>query len=480
MTSARPDLVLANARRSVFAPRPSQVDQPAALLRRDVLRIGGLGMLGLSLPRLLAAEALASTPAARAKSVVFLFQFGGPSHLETFDMKPDAPSGIRGQFAPIPSSAPGIQICEHLPETAKIMDKVTLIRSVHHTMKSHNPAAYYALTGHAPPVDDIRLRDSIELFPAYGSVVDRLSPVENGMPTFVAYPHVIRDGAITPGQHASFLGKEHDPLLITEDPNGDQFQLPQLSLPANLSVDRIAQRRALQELIDGQARLLDHSTDVRGMNSYYEKALGMLNSQKVREAFDLAQESARTRDAYGRTTYGQSCLLARRLVESGVRFVNVYFSSNIGGQRTDSGGWDTHGFNNTRQFPIMKAWHLPMTDHTLPVFLNDLEERRLLDTTLVIWMGEFGRTPRINDNVSRDHWPSCYTVLLAGGGVRRGYVHGASDRHGAYPERDGVTLDDLAATMYSLLGIAPETEIRDHIDRPLPIAAGRVVHDVLA
>ncbi len=370
--------------------------------------------------------------------MVFLYQFGGPTHIDTFDMKPDAPEGIRGPHKSIATSVPGVRVCDQLPRVAKILDKVAQVRSMSHTMKNHNSASYYALTGHAPPLDDIRLRDSLSLYPAYGSVVDRLAPISDGMPTFVAYPYVIRDGAITPGQHASFLGKGHDPLLVTGDPNDANFKLPELSLPDNLSASRLENRRSIQALIDKQTRLLDYSAQAQGLNAYYEKALGMLNSPRVRQAFDLSREPKKLREQYGRTTYGQSCLLARRLVEAGVKFVNVYFSKSIGGQSTTSGGWDTHGFNNTRMFPIIKKYHLPITDQTLPTFLNDLDDRGLLDETLVVWMGEFGRTPKINENVSRDHWPHCYTALLAGGGVKRGFVYGASDKNGAYPDRDVV------------------------------------------
>lgn len=453
---------------------------PRMFARRDLLRIGGLGMLGLTMPKLLQAAERASGPKPRAKSVMFLYQFGGPSHLDTFDMKPNAPEGIRGKFGMIPTSAPGIEICEHLPETAKVMDKVTLVRTVYHTMKNHNSASYYALTGHAPPVDDIRLRDTLELFPAYGSVVDHVAPVRNGMPTFVAYPYVIRDGEITPGQHASFLGKAHDPLLVTSDPNDENFALPELSLPAGLSTDRLENRRELQRLVNRQARLLDETATAQGLNAYYERALSMLNSEKVRQAFDLSAEPTAVRERYGRTSYGQSCLLARRLVEAGVKFVNAYFSSSIGGQSKESGGWDTHGFNNTFMYPILTAWHLPITDHTLPVLLTDLDERGLLDETLVVWMGEFGRTPRLNGQTSRDHWPQCYTVLLAGGGVKRGFVYGESDRNGAYPDRDPVLLDDLAATIFHLLGIDPQTELRNHLNRPIPISAGQPVMGVIS
>lgn len=451
--------------------------------RRRALQIGGAGLLGLNMPRLLAAtekQPAAAAPRARAKSVIFLYQFGGPSHLETFDMKPAAPAGIRGLFNPIRSVAPGIDVCEHLPRMAGVMDKVCLVRGMHHDMKNHNSASYYALSGRRPPLDDIRLRDSLDLFPAYGSVVDRLAPVGEGMPTFVAYPYVIRDGSTTPGQHASFLGKMHDPLLVTTDPNTPHFRLPELSLPANLTPERLAHRRELQQIIDKQSRLMETSARARGLDAYYESALSMLNSTRVGRAFDLAAEPTALRDRYGRHTYGQSCLLARRLVESGVRFVNVYFSDGIGGQSTTTGGWDTHGFNNTRMFPILKAYQLPIADQTLPTLLEDLDQRGLLDETLVVWMGEFGRTPKINDNISRDHWPSCYTVLLAGGGLKRGYVHGASDKNGAFPARAPVRPEDLAATMFYLLGIDPHTEVRDKLDRPLPIAAGDPIWDLIA
>ncbi len=447
--------------------------------RRCLLRAGGAGMLGLTLPHLLRAAESQPARAARAKTVVFLYQFGGPSHVDTFDMKPDAPDGVRSHFRQTATSLPGLSICDQLPETAKVMDKVTLVRTVYHNMKNHNSAAYYALTGHAPPLDDIRLRDSIELFPAYGSVVDRLAPLENGLPTFVAYPYVIRDGAVTPGQHASFLGKKHDPLLITEDPNGRDFKLPELSLPANLSVERLEHRREIQKLINRQTQSAEQSA-AGGLDAYYEKTLSMLSSTAVRKAFDLSAEPDEVRNRYGRTPYGQSCLLARRLVEAGIKFVNVYFASNIGGQSTTEGGWDTHGFNNTFMYPILKTWHLPLTDHTLPVFLNDLDERGLLDSTLVVWMGEFGRTPKLNGQTSRDHWPQCYTVILAGGGVKKGYIHGRSDRQGAFPDRDGVPIEDLAATMFALLGIDPQTEVYDRLNRPIPIAAGRPVMGVMA
>ncbi|MGD9647216.1 MAG: DUF1501 domain-containing protein [Pirellulales bacterium] len=483
------------------------VAQQQGVSRRALLEAGGRGLLGVGLAPLAAAAMAgklgagelrpqrdpagltAGAPAnskhtrpplaPRAKSVIFLYQFGGPSHVDLLDRKPQAPDQVRGPLAGIATTLAGVETCEQLPRLARVLDKVTLVRSVHHGFKNHNPASYYALSGHAPPVDDIRLRESLDLYPAYGSVVDRLAPAARDLPTFVSYPHVIRDGENTPGQWASFLGHRHDPLFFRADPNAPDFRLPELSLPEGISPGRLADRRQLQALIDGQTRLRETLAGA-GLGDQYDRAVELIGSARVREAFNLAAEPDKVREQYGRTTYGQGCLLARRLVEAGVRFVNVYFSPNIGGQSYTSGGWDTHGFNNTRMYPILKAWQLPITDQTLPTLLIDLDERGLLDETLVVWMGEFGRTPTINKSAGRDHWPSCYTVLLAGGGLKRGYVHGASDRDGATPDLDPVRPDDLAATIYWLLGIDPASEVLGPNERPLRISGGEVIWPIVA
>jgi uncharacterized protein (DUF1501 family) len=449
-----------------------------AITRRQLLTVGGVGWLGLHLPGLLRAEATTGRKP-RAKAVIFLHQFGGPSHLDTFDPKPNTPEAIRGEFKPIATKVPGLQISERLPNMAPLADKFALVRSMHHTMKSHNPATYYSLTGHAPPLDDIRLRDTPDLFPAYGSVVDRLAPARGGLPTFVSFPHVLRDGSITPGQHASFLGKAHNPLFIGQDPNDLDFRLPELSLPANLPLSRLQNRRQVLRLIDSQTDLMEFSATARGVDQFYDKALSMLASTRVKKAFDLSAEPEAVRDRYGRTTYGQSCLLARRLVEAGARFVNVYFAATIGGGG-NTGGWDTHGFRGKPMYPILKQYLIPITDQVVPVLLDDLDQRGLLDETLVLWMGEFGRSPRINNMAGRDHWPQCYTALLAGGGIRRGTVYGASDKNGGYPAIDPVLPDDLAATMFHLLGIDPHTEVTDPLNRPLPIARGEPIAGLLA
>ncbi|MFZ4763943.1 MAG: DUF1501 domain-containing protein [Roseimicrobium sp.] len=452
------------------------------LSRRSLLRVGGMGMFGMTLPKLIFAEEAARNPKliAKAKSVIYLFQWGGPSHLETFDMKPDAPSGVRGFHKPMSSIADGIQVNSLLPKTAKVMDKVTLIRSVHHTMKNHNSAGYYALTGHAPPSDDQRLKDTPDLFPAYTSVADALLPPSSEVPTSVHLPFVVSDGTQTPGQFASFLGKTRDPFLVTQDPNAPRFALPELSLPAGISYERLAARREMQKLVDAQSQLLEHSALAQGLDGYYEKALTMLQSSQLREAFDLSKEPDKVRDSYGRSSYGQSCLLARRLVEAGVKFVTVTFDPSIGGRVTTDGGWDTHGFDNTRMFPIIEGRHLPMTEQTLPTLLIDLDERGLLDDTLVVWVGEFGRTPKVNKNLSRDHWPFCYTALLAGGGTKRGFVYGASDKNGEHPADKPVTPDDLAATMYHLMGLDGHHELRDLSNRPVPLSYGKVIEGVIA
>jgi hypothetical protein len=448
------------------------------LSRRRLLQVDGLGLCRLGLPGLLRAESSRRLKP-RARSVIFLHQFGGPSHLDTLDMKPEAPEAVRGELRPIATRLPGVPVCHLLPRLAQVMDRVCLVRTLSHGMKNHNSAAYYSLTGHAPPLDDIRLRDTLELFPAYGSVVDRLAPARHNLPTFVAYPHVLRDGSITPGQHASFLGKMHNPLFIAEDPNSPGFRLPELSLPAHLTPQRLENRREVLRIIDAQSELLEFSARAQGIDQFYEKALSMLASAQVKKAFDLSAEPPAVRDRYGRTTYGQGCLLARRLVEAGVRFVNVYLAASIGG-RNNFGGWDTHGFDGNPMYPILKEYLIPLADQTLSALLLDLDERGLLETTLVLWMGEFGRTPRINNLAGRDHWPQCYTALLAGGGVKRGHVHGASDRFAAYPASEPVRPDDLAATLFQLLGIDPQTEIYDPLNRPLPIAAGQPVTGVMA
>jgi hypothetical protein len=445
--------------------------------RRAVLSVGGASLLGLSFPQMLAAaDAPRAKHKARAKSVIFLHQWGGPGQHETFDPKPDAPDNVRGWYKATKTKLPGVLFGERIPKLAAMADKLCVVRCLTHTMKNHNSAGYYSLTGVAPPTDDQRLRDSVDLFPAYGSIVDKLSPAAKGVASFVAFPHVIADGSITPGQHASFLGKAHNPLFVNQDPSRADFKLPELTLPDSLTVERLENRKDILKLIDEQSDLLETSLVAQGLDESYQKAVAMLTSPRFKQAFDLSKEDKRTRDAYGRTTYGQSCLLARRVVEAGAKFVNVYFSRAIGGK---GNGWDYHGFNKEDPKERLNEL-LPMTDQTLPALLTDLEARGMLDSTLVVWVGEFGRTPRISSNGGRDHWPQCYSAVLAGGGTKKGFVYGASDKLGAYATVGQMRPEDLAATMFDALGIDPDTEIRDKLNRPLPIARGKPVTELFA
>jgi uncharacterized protein (DUF1501 family) len=445
--------------------------------RRCVLRVGGAGLFGLGYPQLLAAASSpGATHRATAKAVIFLHQWGGPGQHETFDPKPTAPDNVRGWFGATQTRVPGVIFGERIPRIAALADKFTVVRCLQHSMKNHNSAGYYSLTGVAPPTDDQRLRDTLELFPAYGSIVDKLAPAPRGVATFVSFPHVIADGSITPGQHSSFLGKSHNPLFVNQDPNRPDFRLPELTLPESLPVERLESRRDILRLIDEQSDLLETSLVARGLDETYQKAVAMLTSPRFKQAFDLSKEPQAVRDRYGRTTYGQSCLLARRAVEAGAKFVNVYYARSIGGF---GHGWDYHGFRGEDTVGRLNEL-LPIADQTLPALLTDLEERGMLNDVMVVWVGEFGRTPRISSNGGRDHWPQCYSALIAGGGAKRGFVYGASDRMGAYPTLGQARPEDLAATMFAALGLDPDAEIRDKLNRPLPIARGKPIAEVFA
>ena len=440
--------------------------------RRAVLRVGGAGLLGMTFPRI---QAAAASPKASAKAVIFLHQWGGPGQHETFDPKPDAPDNVRGWYKATKTRIPGVIFGEKIPKLAAMADKFTVIRCLQHGMKNHNSAGYYSLTGVAPATDDQRLRDSLELFPAYGSIVDKLAPAPRGVASFVSYPHVIADGSITPGQHASFLGKGHNPLFVNQDPSRADFRLPELTLPENLSVERLENRKDILKLIDEQSDLLEGSLVAQGLDESYQKAVAMLTTPRFKQAFDLTKESKETREKYGKTSYGQGCLLARRVVEAGAKFVNVYYARSIGGAGQ---GWDYHGFRGESVTGRLEEL-LPIADQTLPALLTDLEERGMLDTTMVVWVGEFGRTPKISSNGGRDHWPQCYSAVVAGGGAKAGYVYGASDKLGAYPTVGQARPEDLAATMFEALGLNHEAEITDKLNRPLPISRGKPIREVM-
>jgi hypothetical protein len=439
--------------------------------RRAALTAGMAGVAGLSLPSLLRAEASSSgrRPRATAKSVIMLFQFGGPSQFETFDPKPNAPAEIRGQFGSIPTTLPGVRVGEYLPRLAKLTNRYSLVKSVHHNRGSHNPGAYYSLTGREPLVDIVTLNASATDFPHPGSVVSHLLGGRRGLPAFVSLPTMIADGPFrTPGEFAGFLGKTHDPLWVLGDPNATDFRVDDVVLPPGVDVTRANDRRSALAELDALSRAGEKVAAERGMSAYQARALDLLTSPAAKAAFDLAAEPPAVRDRYGRTTYGQSTLLARRLVEAGVRLVCVYYSRGIG-------GWDTHKDN----FNTLKGSRLPQTDETLSALLEDLHARGSLDETLVLWTGDFGRTPKVNKDAGRDHWPPCQTVLMAGGGVAGGRVYGASDPRGAYPSDKPCRPDDVMATVYHALGLDPEALLRDQLDRPLHLAAGKPLLELL-
>ncbi len=411
-------------------------------------------------------------------------------------MKPEAPVEYRGEFKPIPTTVPGLQVCEHLPLLARQMHHAALVRSVRHTIVDHNAGAYYALTGYSP-MDGSRLivAPSLKLHPTYGAVLSKLDPTGRPIPEFIHLPEVLsNNGFDLPGQFAGFLGRKHDPY-IAGDPSLPGYSPPGLSLRGGISAERFLRRRRLHhELVEETLGKLGEEPTARQMSEHYRKAFEQLTSKEARQAFDLSQEKEETRERYGfdRTSnraklarefgglphLGQSMLMARRLIEAGVRLVTV-----AAGRRYCQ-AWDTH----RQHFPLLKQSLLPMTDLAFSALLDDLHQRGLLESTLVVAMGEFGRTPKIGQITSsagadaggRDHWPHCYTVLFAGGGIQGGAVYGESDRYAAYPARDSVGPEDIAATIYTALGLDPRTEIRDTFDRPYPLATGKPIDAILS
>jgi hypothetical protein len=429
--------------------------------RRGFLGAGVLGALGALFDRLARAEprVVAGGSPARIRSCILIFYYGRPSHLDTWDMKPGAPSEVRGPFRPIATSVPGLWVSEHLPRSARVMDRVAILRGLHHPMTNHNAAAFTALSGRNPAKGDLELlANDRNDPPCLGSLLSHELPEQRGLPTFVALPHVMHNVVRLPGQGAGFLGSAHDPFQVASDPSGPDFRLDELELPSGVSVDRLARREGLLSRVEAGLTADQH-------DPARAKAVRLLHSDAVRRAFRLDREDPRTRDRYGRSKHGQSLLLARRLVEADVRFITVY-DHEVNG---DLANWDSH----SNIFPRLKTDLLPPADQGFAALVEDLSSRGLLDSTLVIGLGEFGRTPKVNAQAGRDHWPYCYSAVLCGGGVRGGTVHGASDKLGAYPDRDGVTPGDLAATVLWRFGLDPATEIRDLADRPYRSAEGQ-------
>lgn len=428
------------------------------LTRRQALVAGGLGTVGLSLPRLLAAES-----PAKAKSVILVVPWGGPAQVDTLDPKPDAPEEVRGEFRPIATRVTGLRVCEHLPKLAATADRFAVLRALTHPITAHNPATYYALTGHRPENRGELTPPARTDRPSLGSVVARDLPAAPGVPGYVLEPGwMVEKGVQSGGQHAGFLGTRSDPLVVSGDPSRNDFAVPDLALAPDLTPQRLAGRRGLLERLDARAATAPP-------DGYRERAYELLRGAAASRAFDLSREPDKARSRYGATRFGQSVLLARRLVEAGVRVVLV----NDAAEKTNE-RWDTH----TGTYPAIER-QLKETDVALAALLDDLTDRGLLDTTLVVWMAEFGRSPRADDDGGRDHWPHCYSALLAGGGVRGGVVHGSSDRSAAYPRAGACSPEDVHATIYSLLGLPLRTEMADATGRPGRRCDGEVIREVL-
>jgi Protein of unknown function (DUF1501) len=448
--------------------------------RRELLQVGYSGLLGLglsSLARLSASPCDGQRPgvasARKAKSLILVFLTGAPSHLDTFDMKPEAPPEIRGEFKPIATRLPGVSICEHLPCLAARADRYALVRSLAHRENNHLVATHHLLTGHPQPgafFDKVASRDD---WPCYSSALACLRPRQDGIPTGVNLPTFLMEGPLTwPGQHAGFLGPRYDPWQITRDPNRPNFRVDSVRLAPGIEVTRLEDRRALLDQINRQQFALAELAASRRLSDQQNLAFSVLTSGRIARAFEMDRESPAIRDRYGRHTFGQSLLLARRLVQAGVTVVQA----NMGRVQN----WDSH----SDIFPTLKQRLLPPLDQAVAALLDDLEQTGLLDETLVLMLGEFGRAPRITRQgpgaPGRDHWASCFFGLFAGAGVRPGQVIGKSDKIGAYPATTPFTPDDVGATVYHVLGIDPAVQVGDRQARPVQLNRGEVIHSLFS
>lgn len=429
--------------------------------RRDFLKIGAAGVFGLSLPQILEMEARASAADRearanrRADSVIMVWLAGGPATIDMWDLRPNAPEGIRGEFRQIPTRADGIAISQHLPRMAQIMDRTTVVRSLAHTIPSHGPATVFMTTGNKPT-------PAVQ-YPAIGSLASRLLPAAPGVPPYVSFSE-LRNGAA--GQ-SGYLGTAYNPFIVEGAAGNGNYRVRGITLPNGFTLDQLENRNRLLARFEAGFRAADRQADlVDGMDAFHRQALEILRSDKTRNAFNLQSESQNQRQRYGMTPFGQGALAARRLIEAGVRFVTVTL-----------GGWDTHGQN----FNALSQRLLPQLDQVLSALIEDLDGRGMLERTIVYCAGEFGRTPRINRNNGRDHWARSMAVVLAGGGFRRGYAHGTTDVQGMAPATDPCTPDDMAATIFNNLGIDPGQELMTPTGRPIQLfREGRVVPRLLA
>ena len=440
------------------------------LTRRESLRVGGLAALGLSLPQLLAQRATSSGEKPKAKRCIVLFLLGGPAQHSTWDPKPDAPAEVRGEFGPTETIVPGLRLSSLFPKLAQQADKLCLLRAMSTGDNAHSSSGYAMLTGvpHAPLNAEGVNPGPPNDYPALGALVRKLRGDSGGLPGAVRLPmHIFNtDLSVWPGQDAGFLGRSSDPWLFRCEPASPGFAVPELSLPLEVPFDRLVSRQHLFSQ-------LDHMRVVPS-NTHTEKAFDLLGSRTARVAFELTKESPQTQDRYGRHQFGQSCLLARRLIEAGVGLVQVNWFRGPD-EPPAAPCWDTHVHEGQR----LKGVLCPTVDQGFAALLEDLADRGLLDDTLVMCISEFGRTPKLNGSGGREHWGSVFSVALAGGGVKGGQVYGASDKVGAYPKEGKVTPADLTATALNCLGIDPESEIHDTFKRPLPASRGTVIRGIL-
>lgn len=435
--------------------------------RRELMQVGYSALLGVSAASVGSRTAAASTPR-RQKSVILVFLTGAASHIDTLDPKPDAPAEIRGDFSAIRTKTPGLLVTEHLPLLAARSDRYAVVRTLAHKDNNHTGATHHVITGALQPGGKFDKPLSRDDWPCYAAGVSFLRPPTDGLPAGVTLPTFLGEGPlIWPGQHGGFLGPKHDPWQITRDPNAAGFAVENVAPAAGLDVNTLADRRSLLADLNRQQRGLAAVAETRRLGDQQEKAFALLTSGKVAKAFEIDKEPPAVRDRYGRHAFGQSLLLARRLVEAGVPVVQA----NMGRVQN----WDTHSNN----FKRLKNELLPPLDRGVSALLDDLAAVGRLDDTLVIVVGDFGRTPKVDvKNAGRDHWAACFSGLFAGGGVRGGQVIGRSDATAAYPVTPAFSPDDLGATVYDALGIDPGTEVRDRLNRPVQLNRGDVIRSL--
>lgn len=458
------------------------------ITRREVLRVGGLGACGLSLSQLLKGQASANElgvggtlipSGGKAKSCIVLFLMGGPPQQSTWDPKPSAPNEVRGQIGAISTSVSGVQFGELMPKLAERADKLAVLRSVSTNDNAHSSSGYYMLTGrpHTPMNAENANPGPPNDWPNLGSVVQRLSPAARNLPSAVRLPNHIfnTDGSIWPGQDGGMLGHSADPWLFRCAPASPDYRILEFQLPDEISIGRLGQRRDLVRSIDEHQASTFGTGLVKTFGDQQQRAYNVLSSAASRGAFDLSAESVETRARYGSTQFGQSCLLARRLIEADVRLVQVNWFRGPD-EPSDKPCWDSHADETNR----LKNVLVPPTDDAFSALLDDLSDRGMLDETLIVCMSEFGRTPKINGAGGRDHWGSVFSIALAGGGIQGGTVHGTSDELGGYPRSGRVGPEDITATMFHCLGIAPESEFQDKQGRPHAVSRGQVIHSILS